>query len=207
MGRVPQQELGTPGQDAVDASELRSPRRGGLPARAAGVDAIALLWDAMRPLVARGGAISCSSKGEHPAGAVARTLHLEFPAIATTWSRLRSSPSGRMGSPRDREREWPPRGRVRRLRPAPDPGAALLRLQDLEPGPGLSAEDVLVVSGGGKGIGAESLWLAKQTGTRVALLGRSVPDQVKRPRASHAGSATASCAPTGEIRAEVCNSL
>lgn len=42
----------------------------------------------------------------------------------------------------------------------------------------LSAEDVLLVTGGGKGITAEcALGIAKDTGASVALLGRSDPDQ------------------------------
>src|SRR6185295_711089 len=41
----------------------------------------------------------------------------------------------------------------------------------------LTAEDVLLVTGGGKGIGAEcALDLAKATGVRLALLGRSLPE-------------------------------
>src|SRR5262249_20066402 len=42
---------------------------------------------------------------------------------------------------------------------------------------GLSKEDVVLVSGGGKGIAAEcALALARQSGARLALLGRSSPD-------------------------------
>ncbi len=42
----------------------------------------------------------------------------------------------------------------------------------------LTADDVLLVSGGGKGIAAEcALALARQTGVRLALLGRSSPEQ------------------------------
>lgn len=142
-----------------------------------GDDAIALLRDAMRPLFDRGRGHLVLVQGEHGAAAVARTLHLEFPAIATTvvttpfippaagWvAREIASPSGHQevvyNDAGDRQ----------------VPVLRLLRLQELEPCPGLSTEDVLVVSGGGKGIGAESaLWLAQQTGARIALLGRSVP--------------------------------
>jgi enediyne polyketide synthase len=57
--------------------------------------------------------------------------------------------------------------RVPVLRPLPDarPGAS---------GYGLGADDVVLVSGGAKGIGAEcALALARRTGARLALLGRS----------------------------------
>ncbi len=55
---------------------------------------------------------------------------------------------------------------VLRLLPLPDEKAELP----------LTAADVLVVTGGGKGIAAEcALRLARQTGTRLALLGRSQP--------------------------------
>ncbi len=52
-----------------------------------------------------------------------------------------------------------------------------LRLQQsFQPIP-LTAEDILLVSGGGKGISAESaILLARQTGVRLALVGRSQPE-------------------------------
>lgn len=49
--------------------------------------------------------------------------------------------------------------------------------QDLLPIP-LSAQDVLLVTGGGKGIAAEcALAVARETGTRLVLLGRSSPER------------------------------
>jgi enediyne polyketide synthase len=54
-----------------------------------------------------------------------------------------------------------------------------LRPVRVEPGePRLGAGDVVVVTGGGRGIGAEcALALARATGARVAVLGRSDPDR------------------------------
>ncbi len=54
-----------------------------------------------------------------------------------------------------------------------------LRLHEVEPAsdPPLLPDDVLLVTGGGKGIGAEcALSLAQGTGARIALIGRARPD-------------------------------
>jgi enediyne polyketide synthase len=111
--------------------------------------------------------------------ALARTLHLEAPEIAVCvvdvpidhpqageWVKAEALPTatGYTEARYDAEgRRWTP---VLRLLPlAGEPGALPL-------GP----DDVLVVTGGGKGITAEcALSLARATGARLALLGRSHP--------------------------------
>ncbi len=64
----------------------------------------------------------------------------------------------------------------------------LLRLlpeREALPEAGLTADDLLLVSGGGKGIGAEcALALARDSGARLILLGRSHPDRDEALRAN-----------------------
>jgi enediyne polyketide synthase len=111
-------------------------------------------------------------------GGFARTLHLEMPWVATrvvdvpfdhpeaaAWvaAEAAAAESG-YG-----ESRFDARGRrtVPVLRPLPDLP---------ETGLALGPEDVLLVTGGGKGIAAEcALALARATGARLALLGRSDP--------------------------------
>jgi enediyne polyketide synthase len=114
-------------------------------------------------------------------GGFARTLHLEMPDVAVrvvdlpldhaeaaAWAAAEAM-AGADGYVEARydaagERRVP----VLRLLPEPVAGAEPLSL-----GP----EDVLLVTGGGKGITAESaLAIARATGARLALLGRSLPE-------------------------------
>ena len=61
---------------------------------------------------------------------------------------------------------------ILRVMPWPEPSAA----------PSFGPTDVLLVSGGGKGIAAEcALALATETGVRLALLGRARPDADPEP--------------------------
>jgi enediyne polyketide synthase len=117
-------------------------------------------------------------------GGFARTVHLEIPGITTCvvdlplpcadaaacigrearaargFTDVRYDPEGR---------RWVP---VLRLLAPADAPQQLQQVQQLPMGP----EDVLLVTGGGKGIGAEcALDLARATGVRLALLGRSDP--------------------------------
>jgi enediyne polyketide synthase len=123
-------------------------------------------------------------------GGLARTLRLELPAVATwvidlpagadpaaaaAWVRAevlaRPAPGGGGNAGGYVEAHYDAAGvrRVpvlRQLAVSPAGGA---------PG-GLGAEDVLLVSGGGKGIGAEcAMALAQATGARLAIVGRSDP--------------------------------
>ncbi len=119
---------------------------------------------------------------QHGGGGAAfgRTLHLEAPEIATCvvdvpvdhpqateWIKTEALAAalGYTEARYDAEgRRWAP---VLRLLPL-----------DGEPGPlPLGPDDVLLVTGGGKGITAEcALSLARETGARLALLGRSQPE-------------------------------
>lgn len=112
-------------------------------------------------------------------GGFARTLHLEMPEVAVRvvtapldhvelaeWivAEAAAADSGyaecRYGA--EGRREAP----VLRLLPESEPGP-----------PPLGSDDVLLVTGGGKGIAAEcALDLARATGARLALLGRSRPE-------------------------------
>lgn len=57
------------------------------------------------------------------------------------------------------------------------PVAELLPLDASPPAPTFGADDVLLITGGGKGIGAEcALAVARDTGARLAILGRSSPE-------------------------------
>jgi enediyne polyketide synthase len=111
-------------------------------------------------------------------GGFARTLHLEMPAVTTcvvdlpfdlpdAASRVAAEARAAQGYAEARyDREGVRRVPVLRLL-SPAPAAPLP----------LGPEDVLLVTGGGKGIGAEcALDLAKATGARLLLLGRSAPE-------------------------------
>lgn len=119
-------------------------------------------------------------------GGFARTLHLEMPDVATrvvdvpfdhpeaaAWAAAEAA-SGAGGYTEawyDRDG----RRRVPVLRPLP------FRRPEETPAPlplgTLGADDVVLVTGGGKGITAEcALDLARATGARLALLGRSLPE-------------------------------
>jgi len=118
---------------------------------------------------------------QHGGGAApfARTLHLEAPEVtavvvdvppehprALEWIRaeIEATAGGYVESHYDADG----RRRVPVLR--------MLPLGDEVNGPTLGAEDVMLASGGGKGIAAEcAISLARQTGVRLLLLGRSDP--------------------------------
>jgi len=123
-------------------------------------------------------------------GGFARTLHLELPAVAT-WV---------IDLPADADPETAASCVVREVTAAVTAGGAgsyveahydrrsirrvpLLRPRLATPGagadrPGLGPDDVLLATGGGKGIGAEcALALARASGSRLAILGRSDPGQ------------------------------
>ncbi len=123
----------------------------------------------------------------HSAAAMARTLHLESPSTAVGviclpallgtgeeegWChRIAAEAKGLKGYREatydlDGQR-WEPRLRTLSEPPGQQSQA-----------PPLEADEVLVVSGGGKGIGAEcALALAQSWGVRLAILGRSEPQQ------------------------------
>ncbi|WP_157419676.1 SDR family oxidoreductase, partial [Actinomadura kijaniata] len=113
---------------------------------------------------------------EPGAAGFAKTLHLEAPWVATTVVTADlddpAAPDlvAAEAAATDRFREVEHDGGVRRepvLTPVEPNGT------DLPLGPG----DVLLVTGGGKGISAEcALALARESGTRLVLLGRSAPD-------------------------------
>lgn len=112
------------------------------------------------------------------AAGFARTLHLENPEITTCvvdvpvghpraarW--VRDEAGGAVGYA---EAHYDASGRRR------EPRLKLLPLEAADGPLPLGPEDVLLVTGGGKGIAAEcALGLARQTGVRLALLGRSEP--------------------------------
>jgi enediyne polyketide synthase len=118
---------------------------------------------------------------EHGGGAAgfARTLHLEHPEVTVC---VVDVPAGHAASA-----EWIAaeasvvRGYMEAHYDAQgtrrEPRLRLLdELENLNPLP-LGPEDVLLVTGGGRGIGAEcALALARATGARLALLGRSRPE-------------------------------
>src|SRR5439155_7768960 len=108
------------------------------------------------------------------ATAFAKTLHLEWPHVHTCVVRV---PAGVDALARARGEAETTDG-FREVVLGDDRRVPVLRL--LEPKPGrlpLGADGVLLVTGGGKGIGAEcALALARTSGARVALLGRSRPE-------------------------------
>ncbi len=118
-------------------------------------------------------------------GAFARTLHLEIPGTATSvvelpfdhpdavsWIAAEVAAAAADSGYTEAHYDAEGTRRVPVLRLLPETG-----------GPGeipLGPEDVLLVTGGGKGIAAEcALDLARATGARLALLGRSAPERDK----------------------------
>jgi enediyne polyketide synthase len=114
------------------------------------------------------------------AASLARTFHLENPTIATC---VVDVPSGHpdavawitteiAAASGYREAHYDASGCRR------EPALRLLPQSDADGGVQLDSADVLLVTGGGKGIGAEcALHLARQTGAQLALVGRSRPDE------------------------------
>ncbi len=114
------------------------------------------------------------------AAALARTLHLEVPDLTTCVVDLPfDHPAAAewivaeaLAAVGYSEAHYDQAG-VRR-----EPLLRLLPLDEAPGEPGLSSSDVLVVTGGGKGIAAEcAIALACKTGVRLILLGRSDPAQ------------------------------
>lgn len=152
-----------------------------------GREHVSLMLSAARAVLARTGPRRLVVvQDQRGAAGLAKTLHLEAPAVPVTVVTVPLSP----GPPEERitelaaaiaadvadtsgfsEVHYDVSGirRVPLLRPVTD----LSEGAELPVGPG----DVLLVSGGGKGITAEcALALASRTGAAVALLGRSDPD-------------------------------
>jgi enediyne polyketide synthase len=145
-----------------------------------GESCLPLLLDAARAL-ARDRAISRFVLLQHGGGAAfARSLFhehdrlrvcvVDLPAATPTAIAWAAAEAGRAG-PGYTEAHYDAAG-VRRV-PVLRPVIARAAAGELP----LGAGDVLVVTGGGKGIGAEcALALARKTGARLALIGRSPPD-------------------------------
>ncbi|NUR31706.1 MAG: SDR family NAD(P)-dependent oxidoreductase, partial [Catenulispora sp.] len=126
--------------------------------------------------------------GRRGAAGIAKTLHLETPAVATTVVALADPdtvPEGQLAEVVARitadaaattgfaEVSYAPDGAraVPVLRPLPTTPSSASGLGDV-----LGSGDVLLVTGGGKGITAEAaLGLAQDTGAALALMGRSDP--------------------------------
>lgn len=151
---------------------------------------VSLMLAAARAALAANGAARFVAVGDRRSAAgLAKTLHLESPAVTTTVVGLPLPES------LSEERALAAAGRI-----AADVAATtgfaevwydaegtrhepVLRLLDparpggdAEPDYGLGPDDVLLVTGGGKGITAEcALWLGRRTGAAVGLLGRSDP--------------------------------
>ena len=130
-------------------------------------------------------------------GGFARTLHLEHPFIdvcvvdlpfdhphAVTWLTAEVAAAGGYV---EAHYDVAEDGDVRRRRPflVPLPPAAAKSENTAAEEIPLGPEDVLLVTGGGKGIGAEcALSLARETGVRLALMGRSRPEGSEELRAN-----------------------
>ncbi|HYZ78519.1 MAG TPA: SDR family NAD(P)-dependent oxidoreductase [Gaiellaceae bacterium] len=112
------------------------------------------------------------------ASSFAKTLHLEAPHVHTCVVEV---PRGTEALVRARAEAETTEG-FREVVLGEEPDARrvpLFRLLEPRPGPPpLGSDDLLLVTGGGKGIGAEcALALARSSGARVALLGRSRPEE------------------------------
>jgi enediyne polyketide synthase len=148
---------------------------------------VRLLLEGARAVCADTPTPACQAEGmrfvlvQHGGGAAAfaRTLHLEAPQATTCV----------VDVPMDHPQavEWvlaearTARGYVEAHYDATgkryEPVLRLLPMSSEPATPPLGPDDVLVVTGGGKGIAAEcALALARETGVRLALLGRSQPD-------------------------------
>jgi enediyne polyketide synthase len=145
--------------------------------------AVDLFLAAARAVLAapRPGRFLLVQHGERGGGAFARTLHLELPAVATAVVDLPSDMDPREAAGLAAAEAAAVRGyaearysgggrrSVPVLVPLPLPPGAPATVP-------LGPADVLLVSGGGKGIGAEcALALARASGARLAILGRADP--------------------------------
>src|SRR6185295_10508832 len=136
---------------------------------------------AARALPDRGPARFVVVQQQGGGGGFARTLHLERPEVRTvvveadfgdpkTPDRVTAEIAAQPRSRGHLEARWQGDLRsVRQIRLAPEAKEI--------PAPALGPEDVVLVTGGGKGIAAEcALELSRRTGVQLALLGRSDPD-------------------------------
>jgi enediyne polyketide synthase len=138
-----------------------------------------LLEAARLAFKAEGGTIFVLVQDGKGAAAFARTVHLEAPRVTTcVVSVPRTDPRAldwvvaeALAAEGYVEAHYDEQGR--RYEPVVRPLPAFDQAGELP----LSADDVLVITGGGKGITAEcALALAKETGARLALIGRALPD-------------------------------
>ncbi|MFF5211172.1 SDR family NAD(P)-dependent oxidoreductase [Streptosporangium sp. NPDC000396] len=142
---------------------------------------LAVLRSAAEAVLAGKDVVRCAVVQEDPGGAgFAKTLHLEAPWVATTVVTLPlGTPADAAGAPARVTTEVTATDRFREVVYDADgarrePVLAPVELDGAELP--LGPDDVLLVAGGGKGITAEcALNLARETGTRLALLGRSDP--------------------------------
>lgn len=139
---------------------------------------IPLLLDAVRTALSDESARFLVVQQGGGAAALARTLHLERPAIDTAvvdvpfdhpraaeWASAEAAALSGFS-----EASYDSDG-VRRV-----PVLAPLMLDERDGAMPLGAEDVVLITGGGKGIAAEcTIYIARQTGAAVAILGRSNP--------------------------------
>lgn len=170
------------------AGELRGVGAGGvalcLPPEP-GQESVPLLLAAARAVLEAGAPLFVLVQQGGGGGAFARTLHLELPEVATAvvdlpfdhpeaaaWVAAEAR-AVRGYSEACYDAEGRRRVPVARALPAPMSDEGMPG----EGAPPLGPDDLLLVTGGGKGIGAEcALALARQSGVRLALMGRSRPE-------------------------------
>lgn len=142
-----------------------------------GAIAISRLLQAARCALEVGGRFVLVNHGGACGASLARTLHFEAPALAVCVvdTPPDTAAAGRVLTEIDagtgyREARYDTAGRRSERR---------LQVLPLSPGSGslpLGSDDILLVTGGGKGIGAEcALALARESGVRLAIVGRSDP--------------------------------
>ncbi|NDU71412.1 SDR family NAD(P)-dependent oxidoreductase [Actinomadura sp. DSM 109109] len=147
------------------------------------------LLDAARLAVDTGAPFTVVDSGDTAPGFVG-TLAAEYPSLPVRWIRaLADAPADAVGAllpmPWQGHAEIVVDGKGRAC--APVYGAAPGAPDGREPdaAPPLSAGDVLLVTGGGKGIGfAGALFLARRWGVRLGLVGRGEPDADAELRAN-----------------------
>lgn len=135
---------------------------------------LAAVQQALDPGLARVAVLTTGS-----GGALVRTLAQERPALTVRLVELPSAASGELLAAARAEADSGRDGFAEiRLGSDGERSAPELRVLDPAPGvPRLASGDVLLVTGGGKGIGAEAaLGLARASGAAVAVLGRSAQD-------------------------------
>ncbi|MFD1537929.1 type I polyketide synthase [Nonomuraea guangzhouensis] len=159
-------------------SELQPPSPSPSPSPSASrAERLAVLRAAADAVLAGKEVTRCVIVQEEPGGAgFAKSLHLEAPWVATTVVTL---PLAAAEAPARITAEVTATDRFKEVRYDADGSRTEPVLVPVElngTALPLGPDDVLLVTGGGKGITAEcALSLAKETGTRLALLGRSDP--------------------------------